>query len=125
MFCVEMESCRRRVIQAEKGDIVVEMNLNLLSKYIKELFGVCILGVLAGHALPNMEAYHNTFLYYFIKMFSLIGVRGFVFLSGFGLYYSLKKSAMGGGEKQIICLFIYAFGLFSICSAILYEQIIL
>lgn len=71
------------------------MQLNLLSKYRSELFGACILGVLAGHALPNMDECQNTLLYYFIKMFSLIGVRGFCFLSGFGLYFSLKGNNTG------------------------------
>lgn len=81
---------------------MTEMNLSLLSKYRKELFGICILGVIAGHALPNLHFNFNTVLYYFIKSFSVIGVRGFVFLSGFGLYYSLKKSEKSqGGVKQL------------------------
>ena len=62
---------------------------NLISKYREELMGYAIFGVLVSHLLMWLD----------IKIpgvnmvLRLIYTQGFLFLSGFGLYYSLSKSS--------------------------------
>lgn len=62
-----------------------------LSHFRIELMGIGILGVMVAHTLAWMNISHS-FLYYPLNLFSrLVFTEGFLFLSGFGLYYSLTK----------------------------------
>lgn len=62
-----------------------------ISKYRQELMGLAILGVLFSHivSLGQVTGYIVTFPF---KVFdNLVFTQGFLFLSGFGLYYSWTK----------------------------------
>lgn len=68
--------------------------LSLLSKYRSELMGLAILGVLIGHiydlgGVPKADAFSQ--LLYFLS--TQIHVNGFLFLSGFGIFYSLRGNS--------------------------------
>lgn len=61
--------------------------LSSISKYRTELMGIAILGVMLGH-ITNL-IYHPKILEQFLR---LVHTFGFIFLSGFGLYFSFSKS---------------------------------
>lgn len=69
----------------KKNDI--SLPLNLISKYRAELMGFAILGVLWGHLMN--ETWQPVV---FSQLARLIHTAGFIFLSGFGLYYAFQKS---------------------------------
>ena len=62
--------------------------LQLVSKYRTELMGGAIIGVLIGHLLMYTD-HHITIIDFLCRM---IHTQGFLFLSGFGLYYSFSKN---------------------------------
>ena len=68
--------------------------LSLLSKYRSALMGLAILGVLIGHiydlgGVPKADSFSQ--LLYFLS--TQIHVNGFLFLSGFGIFYSLRGNS--------------------------------
>lgn len=67
-----------------------QIDISLISKYRMELMGVATIGILMCHAVGNNVA----FPYYVSLLFSFgqTGNSLFMFLSGFGLYYSLSKT---------------------------------
>lgn len=76
------------------------MNFSLVSKYRTELMGYAIVGVLIGHILVfgGISTSGATGV---LSWFSyLIHTSGFLFLSGFGVYYSLKKDSRAGSFYQ-------------------------
>jgi len=66
----------------------ISIPLNLISTYRTELMGCAIFGVLWGHLMN--ETWQPVI---FAQVARLIHTAGFIFLSGFGLYYSFKKNA--------------------------------
>lgn len=74
--------------------MIVNNPLSLLSKYRSALMGLAILGVLIGHVYDlGGIAKTDTFsklLYFFSTQ---IHVGGFLFLSGYGIFYSLKGNS--------------------------------
>ena len=62
--------------------------LSSISKYRTELMGIAILGVMWGHLMN--KTVQPTFFLHFAR---LIHTYGFIFLSGFGLYYSFSKNS--------------------------------
>lgn len=87
------------------------MNTNpikLISNYRSALMGIAILAVLVGHfvALSDME---HGYIRQVLSAFSLlIFTEGFLFLSGFGLYYSFSKNhdIKGFYKKRVLRLLI-------------------
>lgn len=68
------------------------MKYSLFSRYRNELMGVAILNVLTLHFLSWTDLHNPTWLVGLLHSFGLlVFTEGFLFLSGFGLYYSFKK----------------------------------
>lgn len=68
-------------------------SVELFSKYRNELMGIAIIGVLVVHVLSfgKIEASNlGVTIIFFISRLAF--TQGFLFLSGFGLYYSFKKN---------------------------------
>lgn len=76
-----------------------KLNWNLLSTYRNELFGLSIIGIIVLHYFEDVISYDasHRILFTIAKLYSwLIGSTGvdiFLFLSGMGLYYSMKKNS--------------------------------
>ncbi|MCQ2567164.1 MAG: acyltransferase [Mogibacterium sp.] len=79
-----------------------QFNLNLISKYRDELFGIAIIAIVFFHFCANHVAYYgprgaNSILFnfteHYLQYVGSIGVEIFVFLSGVGLYYSFSKNS--------------------------------
>lgn len=66
--------------------------LTLISKYRNQMMGLAIVGVMLGHwfSIPQTPA-DNLFLKLISIIPALVSPQGFLFLSGFGIYYSLSK----------------------------------
>lgn len=69
---------------------------NLLSKYRSELFGFAIISIIIFHYFEDLNATNisgilKVFTKGYIWLIGSIGVEIFIFLSGLGLYYSLRK----------------------------------
>lgn len=64
-------------------------SLKTISKYRTELMGIAIIGVLIGHIIAFNGLYYPTL----DSIAHGIHVPGFLFLSGFGLFYSLTKNS--------------------------------
>ena len=62
--------------------------IQLISRYRAELMGLAIFGVLWGHMMN--ETYQPVL---FSQLARLIHTAGFIFLSGFGLYYAFQKNS--------------------------------
>ena len=62
-------------------------SIDCISKYRTELMGVAILGVMCGHLMN-----HTIQPQVLAHLARLIHTCGFLFLSGFGLYYSFSKN---------------------------------
>ena len=74
--------------------MIKENPLSLLSKYRSALMGLAILGVLIGHIYDLGGADKTNPVYNLLYwLFTLIHVNGFLFLSGFGIFYSLKGNS--------------------------------
>lgn len=59
-----------------------------ISKYRAELMGLAILGVMWGHLMN--DTYQPSI---FAQLARLVHTPGFLFLSGFGLYYSFSNNS--------------------------------
>lgn len=81
------------------------MNLNLLSKYRGELFGVAIISILVFHYcdgyfnaladnlfVADRGGFLHRFVSFYNKVICSIGVEVFLILSGIGLYYSASSN---------------------------------
>lgn len=70
-----------------------KIDWSILSKYRLELFGISTVAVLCVHAVPYIEGINYPFSIVILKVMSYggIGVNIFLFLSGIGLSYSMKK----------------------------------
>lgn len=74
----------------------MQISWNILSKYRNELYGFSILWIILFHGInvkPSALSKELSVFTGVIKHGS-IGVEIFLFLSGFCLYYSLKKNLM-------------------------------
>ena len=70
------------------------MHISSISKYRSELMGIAILDVMVLHSLSWTEMQHPGWLVVILRTFGrLIFTEGFLFLSGFGLFYSCMKLA--------------------------------
>jgi fucose 4-O-acetylase-like acetyltransferase len=70
------------------------IDYNLISKYRTELMGIAMLDVLILHFLSWSKLSSPQWLVLLLDNFGrLIFTEGFLFLSGFGLYYSFSKNA--------------------------------
>lgn len=68
------------------------MKYSLFAKYRGELMGIAILNVLVLHSLSWIQPNPSVVVSAFNAFGHLIFTEGFLFLSGFGLYYSLKRN---------------------------------
>lgn len=78
----------------------MSVNLNILSKYRKELMGGGALLILITHAYGN-----NVKMPYLLERIvdnCQIGVDLFLLLSGIGIAFSLEKTIIGKGDKSLI-----------------------
>ena len=66
-----------------------KITLEVISKYRTELMGLAIIGVMIGHVL-NHTSFHPPIIAHTIR---LLHTPAFLFLSGFGLYYSFSKDS--------------------------------
>ena len=65
-----------------------------ISKYRQELMGIGIIGVLLSHLVTVGEFDTSNIIIRILLIFKqLVYTQGFLFLSGFGLYFSLSKNA--------------------------------
>ena len=70
------------------------VDYNIIGKYRSQLMGIAILNVLVLHSLGWTEFHHPTWAATALNTFGrLIFTEGFLFLSGYGLYYSLHKNS--------------------------------
>ncbi len=73
-----------------------KLNWSLLSKYRAQLFGISILSIMIFHYFEDYLASGERQLLLFAKGYNTllgsIGVEFFLFLSGMGMFFSLKKS---------------------------------
>ena len=90
-----------------------KFNLNLISRYRTELMGLATIGIIVCHTKANGVVMPNWL--WFIFQFGSVGTAIFLFLSGVGIWYSLRKIEyerfLGGGviswyKKRYIKLFI-------------------
>lgn len=67
--------------------------LTLISKYRNAVMGLAIIGVMLGHwfAISNTPA-DNLFLKIVSIIPALVSTQGFLFISGYGIYYSFSKN---------------------------------
>lgn len=67
--------------------------LGLVSKYRTPIMGVAILGVMLEHWYGLSKVILPSAFHLMLQLFtSLVFTQGFLFLSGFGLFYSLRKN---------------------------------
>lgn len=66
-------------------------NLSILSKYRNELFGIAVIGILMVHAKSEFFPFGNINIINTLLGYGGIGVDMFLFLSGIGLYFSLRN----------------------------------
>ena len=78
-------------------------SIKLFSKYRTELMGGAIIGVMWGHLMN-----HTIQPYVFAQLARLLHTPAFLFLSGFGLYYSFSKnsSVTSFFRKRVVRLYI-------------------
>lgn len=75
-----------------------KLNWNLFSKYRNELFGLSVIEIIILHFCEDVTSSNALggvifkFSQLYAWLFSSIGVDVFLFLSGMGLFYSLKKN---------------------------------
>ena len=72
-----------------------KFNLDLISTYRNELFGLSIIGIMIFHYFLRIVDHgtENALARFYHTVFSSVGVECFVFLSGMGLYFSMKKNS--------------------------------
>lgn len=86
----------------------MQIHLNVISTFRKELMGIATILILICHA-PGNGIYMPKYLEYLIVQ-GQIGVDIFLFLSGMGLWFSLTnhEQLTGGGESAaLVCEKIY------------------
>lgn len=74
----------------------LELRADAVSKYRQELMGLCILGILIFHFFQDCRSSDYNYTEYARFYFEHVGsscVDVFLFLSGLGIYYSLKKNS--------------------------------
>lgn len=81
----------------------------LISRFRGELMGIGIIGVLLAHLFGLTTISYSSYIIktgHFIMM--VVFTEGFLFLSGFGLYYSLHKNANIGAfyHRRLLRLYI-------------------
>ena len=75
-----------------------KLNLSVVSQYRNELFGLSIIGIIIFHFCESTigqktgDGFYRFALLY-DRIFSSSGVEIFLFLSGMGLFYSMKKNS--------------------------------
>ena len=70
------------------------VDYNIIGKYRSQLMGIAILNVLVLHSLGWTGFHHPAWAATALNTFGrLIFTEGFLFLSGYGLYYSLHKNS--------------------------------
>lgn len=88
----------------------IEYNWSLITKYRNMLMGIGILGVMFAHCLEwgNVS---GVIALIFKPFNGLVFTEGFLFLSGFGLYYSFSKNdeLKGFYRKRVNRLLIHSF----------------
>ena len=70
------------------------LTYDLISKYRSALMGLAIISILIFHFTDDCRIYQTKFegiIYYYNMLISSAGVDAFLALSGFGLYYSMKR----------------------------------
>ena len=70
----------------------MNMRFQLISKFRTELMGYAMVGVLVGHILAFGQIPTNGGVVIVKWLSYLIHTMGFLFLSGFGVYYSLSNN---------------------------------
>lgn len=69
-------------------------NISDISKFRQELMGLGIIGVLLSHLVSVGEFdTNNVFVQVLLIFKQLVYTQGFLFLSGFGLFFSMAKNA--------------------------------
>lgn len=71
--------------------MICEFNLQSISKCRSLLMGYAILGVLVGHIFAFGDVESSSCVNVLAWLNSLVHTAGFLFLSGFGVFYSLHK----------------------------------
>ena len=69
------------------------MSFSIISKYRSELMGYAIIGVLIGHIIVFGEIHESGLISVISWLSLLIHTKGFLFLSGFGVFYSMNKDS--------------------------------
>lgn len=72
-------------------ELIENVSFRNISKFRGELMGCAIIGVFIGHIVVFGRLQYNMSLGILMWLASLIHTSGFLFLSGFGLYYSMNK----------------------------------
>lgn len=75
-----------------------ELNWGHVSLYRNELFGLSIISIMIFHFLEDIKTYTSGGILYniadvYYMLFASIGVEVFLFLSGMGLFFSMKKNS--------------------------------
>lgn len=88
-----------------KTDNKERFNLVLISKYRNELFGLSIISIMIFHYFDNYYnsslGENNVFAEFMYSVLGSYGVEVFLFLSGMGLYFAMRKnSAVGRFYKR-------------------------
>lgn len=72
---------------------IPSLSFNVIGRFRSELMGIAILNVLVLHSLSWTQLQHPSWLVTVLNTFGrLVFTEGFLFLSGFGLYYSFRKN---------------------------------
>lgn len=71
----------------------MRFNLNLISRYRTELMGLATLGIIVCHTKANGVAMPGWL--WAVFQFGSVGTAMFLFLSGMGIWYSLRKIDFG------------------------------
>lgn len=100
------------------------MNIKKISLYRRELMGVAMLLIMRYHSSFPIPSAAISNVYGHIRYFFAIGVDVFLFLSGFGLYYSYHKTPdlLGFYKKRLLRLlpsyFLIIAGWFAVSTAL-------
>lgn len=73
-------------------NISQSVDLNLINKYRKELFGIASVMIVFHHLTVRGSGNPLADIYMFLRLLGAMGVDLFLFLSGIGLVYSYEKN---------------------------------
>lgn len=73
-------------------EIIQSVDLNLINKYRKELFGIASCMIVFHHLTIKGNGNPLIDIYMFLRLVGAMGVDLFLFLSGIGLVYSFEKN---------------------------------